>query len=116
VQRLRDVEGRAAVFHSLQKEKQEEVMRRAEAKKRGEDVDTGGRKKDKVEGVPPSKQDRLEKVKKELESRTLYKEGRLVHRTEPEIKTHTSYLVFAVLPREWTGADEAKARRKWGKK
>ncbi|KAH7067925.1 S-adenosyl-L-methionine-dependent methyltransferase [Paraphoma chrysanthemicola] len=122
VQRLRDVEGRAAVFHSLQKEKQDEIMRRAEARKRGENVDGDAKvgKKDKeserLEGVPPSKQDRMEKVKKELESRTLFKEGRLVHRTEPEIKTHTSYLVFAVLPRDWTKEDEAKARKKWGKK
>lgn len=126
VQRLRDVEGRAAVFHSLQKEKQEEVMRRAEARKRGEDVDAavlgGGAKgkkekkeKAKLENVPPSKMDRLEKSKRELENRTLYKEGRLIHRTEPELKTHTSYLVFAVLPREWSKEDEERARRKWSK-
>jgi tRNA (adenine57-N1/adenine58-N1)-methyltransferase len=43
----------------------------------------------------------------------VYKEGKLVHRTEPEVKTHTSYLVFAVLPQEWTAEDEAKARQKW---
>ncbi|KAH6626269.1 S-adenosyl-L-methionine-dependent methyltransferase [Chaetomium sp. MPI-SDFR-AT-0129] len=36
-------------------------------------------------------------------------EGRLITRGEPEIKTHTSYLVFAVLPMEWTEADEAAA-------
>ncbi|KAF1918630.1 S-adenosyl-L-methionine-dependent methyltransferase [Ampelomyces quisqualis] len=116
VQRLRDVEGRAAVFHSLQKEKQEEVMRRAEAKKRGEKiVDKGGKGKS-AENVPPSKSDRLERTKKEFESRTLFKEGRLVHRTEPELKTHTSYLVFAVLPREWSEEDEEMARRRWGGK
>jgi tRNA (adenine57-N1/adenine58-N1)-methyltransferase len=123
VQRLRDVEGRAAVFHSMQREKQEEVMRKAEARKRGEAVgkdgvgeggEVGKGKKKKMEGVPPSKHDRLAQTKKELESRTLFKEGRLVHRTEPELKTHTSYLVFAVLPREWTKEDEGKAKRKWG--
>jgi tRNA (adenine57-N1/adenine58-N1)-methyltransferase len=123
VQRLRDVEDRAKAFHGLQKEKQEQVMRRAEAKKRGEKVpppeeDNGDERlnaKDKAnpEGLPPSKQDRLERAKKELENRTLFKEGRLVHRTEPELKTHTSYLVFAVLPREWNKLDEEKARRKW---
>ncbi|KAF1847820.1 tRNA methyltransferase complex GCD14 subunit [Cucurbitaria berberidis CBS 394.84] len=117
VQRLRDVEGRAAVFHGLQKEKQQEVMRKAEAKKKGHNVkpaeDGEGKKKAKMEGVPPSKQDRLERTKKELESRTLFKEGRLVHRTEPELKTHTSYLVFAVLPREWSWDDEEKARKNW---
>ena len=125
VQRLRDVEGRAAVFHSLQKEKQEDVMRRAEARKRGKQSDntegeesgTGHKKekKDRIikEGLPPSKHDRLDKAKKDLETRVLYKEGRLVHRTEPELKTHTSYLVFAVLPRQWTAEDEEKARKKY---
>ena len=122
VQRQRDVEGRAKVFHGLQKEKQEEIMRKVEAKKRGEKVSAleeggengNGKGKEKIEGVPPSKHDRLERAKKELENRELFKEGRLVHRTEPELKTHTSYLVFAVLPREWTAEDEEKARRKWG--
>lgn len=124
VQRLRDVEGRAKVFHGLQKEKQEQVMRRAEALKRGEkppplqEEEEGNgntvKLRGKVESVPPSKQDRLERAKKELESRALFKEGRLVHRTEPEIKTHTSYLVFAVLPREWSKQDEAQARKRWG--
>jgi tRNA (adenine57-N1/adenine58-N1)-methyltransferase len=122
VQRLRDVEGRAKVFHGLQKEKQEEIARKVEAKKRGnkappaeEEQETGkGKGKVKIEGVPPSKHDRLERAKQELENRELFKEGRLVHRTEPELKTHTSYLVFAVLPREWTKEDEEKAERKWG--
>lgn len=122
VQRLRDVEDRAKVFHGLQKEKQEQVMRRAEAKKRGEKVPAvqdeeeamGEGKKRKLEGLPPSKHDRLERAKKESASRPLFKEGRLVCRTENEIKTHTSYLVFAVLPIEWTAEDEAKARKKWG--
>lgn len=45
--------------------------------------------------------------------RKLWKEGRIVHRTETDLKTHTSYLVFAVLPREWTGEDEARCREKW---
>ncbi|KAJ2992937.1 hypothetical protein NUW58_g2000 [Xylaria curta] len=39
--------------------------------------------------------------------------GRLVHRTEAEIKTHTSYLVFAVLPQEWSEEQEAAAFEKW---
>ncbi|KAF1997010.1 tRNA methyltransferase complex GCD14 subunit [Amniculicola lignicola CBS 123094] len=119
VQRLRDVEGRAHVFHSLQKEKQEVIMRRAEAKKRGEKVaplkeELGdGKQKVNFEALPPSKHDRLERAKKDLEKREIFKEGRLVHRTESEIKTHTSYLVFAVLPREWSKEEEEKARKKW---
>ncbi|KAI9898595.1 hypothetical protein N3K66_006955 [Trichothecium roseum] len=39
--------------------------------------------------------------------------GRLIHRPELEIKSHTSYLVFAMLPREWTEEDEAAALAKW---
>ncbi|KAI0398336.1 tRNA methyltransferase complex GCD14 subunit [Xylariaceae sp. FL0594] len=39
--------------------------------------------------------------------------GRLIHRTEAEIKTHTSYLVFAVLPQEWTEEQEAAAFDAW---
>ena len=42
-----------------------------------------------------------------------FAEGRLITRGEPEIKTHTSYLVFAILPREWTEEDEAKALQRW---
>jgi tRNA (adenine57-N1/adenine58-N1)-methyltransferase len=41
--------------------------------------------------------------------------GKLIHRTEPELRTHTSYLVFAVLPREWTEEDEAAEQAKWSK-
>lgn len=44
-----------------------------------------------------------------------YNGGKLIHRTEPELKTHTSYLVFAVLPRAWTEEDEAAAQAKWSK-
>lgn len=39
--------------------------------------------------------------------------GRIVHRPEAELKTHTSYLVFAILPREWSEEDEAAAMAKF---
>ncbi|TGJ85775.1 hypothetical protein E0Z10_g2970 [Xylaria hypoxylon] len=39
--------------------------------------------------------------------------GRLIHRTESEIKTHTSYLVFALLPQEWSEEQEAAAFENW---
>jgi tRNA (adenine57-N1/adenine58-N1)-methyltransferase len=55
-----------------------------------------------------SKQERLENIRAALADRKLYKEGRLVHRSEPELKTHTSYLVFAVLPMKWTESDEER--------
>jgi tRNA (adenine57-N1/adenine58-N1)-methyltransferase len=62
------------------------------------------------------KQARLAQIKEALNERKLYKEGRLVHRAEGELKTHTSYLVFALLPQEWTEGDEARAKEKWGGK
>lgn len=40
-------------------------------------------------------------------------QGRIVHRSEGELKTHTSYLVFATLPPEWSDEDEAAAMAKW---
>ncbi|KAE8385810.1 tRNA methyltransferase complex GCD14 subunit [Aspergillus alliaceus] len=43
----------------------------------------------------------------------LYKQGRLITRSEIDLKNHTSYLVFAVLPREWTEEDEQRCRKKW---
>ena len=48
----------------------------------------------------------MDRIRREAEDRKIYKEGNLVSRTEPEVKTHTSYLVFAVLPRDWSEADE----------
>lgn len=36
--------------------------------------------------------------------------GMRVTRIEPEVKSHTSYLVFAVLPREWSEEEEATVR------
>jgi len=40
-------------------------------------------------------------------------DGRLITKGEPEIKTHTSYLVFAQLPMEWSEEDEAAALAKY---
>jgi tRNA (adenine57-N1/adenine58-N1)-methyltransferase len=88
VARLKEVEGTFKAFHES-----------------GDKPETG--KKDKGN---PNNRDR---IIESLVEKKVYKEGRLVHRTEPEVKTHTSYLVFAVLPQEWTAEDEAKAREKW---
>jgi tRNA (adenine57-N1/adenine58-N1)-methyltransferase len=60
-----------------------------------------------------SKAERLAEIKRNLASRKLFKEGRLVHRTEPEVKTHTSYLTFAVLPTAWSEGEEEEAAAKW---
>ncbi|KAK8208143.1 S-adenosyl-L-methionine-dependent methyltransferase [Phyllosticta capitalensis] len=100
--RLREVEGRLKLFHESTAAAAANQDGGAAA---GANVEKGWGKE--------SKNQRLLKIKELEKERKTYKEGRLVHRTEPEIKTHTSYLCFALLPREWTAADEEKARRKW---
>ena len=57
-----------------------------------------------------SKQQRLADIRDAQENRKLFKEGRLVSKAESELKTHTSYLVFAVLPRVWSEDDEKAAQ------
>lgn len=88
IARLREVESKLTVFHANGKDGAESrtIM---------------------------SKQERLEKIKREQEGRKLYKEGNLVHRTEPEVKTHTSYLVFATLPKAWSEQDETACLQRW---
>lgn len=39
-----------------------------------------------------------------------YEQGRLYHRTESDIRSHTSYLVFAILPVTWTPEDDFRAQ------
>lgn len=93
VGRLREVEGRSKIFH---------------------DGGHGGEEQGMTPGLGQiSKQQRLESIRNALAERKLYKEGRLIHKAEPELKTHTSYLVFAVLPREWSENDEKLAQEKW---
>jgi tRNA (adenine57-N1/adenine58-N1)-methyltransferase catalytic subunit len=72
----------------------------------GEDLDS----KKEPERIRESRQERLERIKRAEADRKTFKEGNLVHRTELEIKTHTSYLTFAVLPIEWSDADEQKRK------
>jgi len=82
LQRLLDVEGNFKVFH-----------------------ETGAKTKKKQDNP-----NNREKIMESLVEKKVYKEGKLVHRTEPEVKNHTSYLVFAILPREWSAEDEARVR------
>lgn len=96
IARLREIEGRSRAFH------QEAFAR--ETKPAGNSTSD------------MSKQQRIEKIKGMQDARKLYKEGRLVHKSEPDLKTHTSYLVFAILPRDWTDADELQAQQRWPSK
>lgn len=91
--RLREVESKLSDFH---------------ANKMADKTGAAGEAK-KVQ----SKAERLEQLKKDAESRKLYKEGTLTHRTEPDVKTHTSYLVFATLPRLWNEEDEKACETMW---
>jgi len=52
-------------------------------------------------------------ILKSLVEDKVYKDGRLIHRIDSEIRTHTSYLVFAVLPIEWSTQEEEKVLAKW---
>ncbi|KAF2841337.1 tRNA methyltransferase complex GCD14 subunit [Patellaria atrata CBS 101060] len=112
VARLKEVEGRWKEFHD---ERVAERMKggrgpRGPKGKDGRKVEVEEDLKDENGKAQETMNAGRAKVSKAWE------EGRLVHRTEPELKTHTSYLVFAVLPREWTAEDEEKARRKWNSK
>ena len=92
---------------------EEAVGRLREVETKFSDFQANSRQNESVGRKVQSKAERLEKVKKDAEGRKLYKEGLLVHRTEPDVRTHTSYLVFATLPREWTEDDEKMAAERW---
>ena len=62
-----------------------------------------------------SKQERLKRIRDAQEGRKTYKEGQLVTKTEQDVKAHTSYLVFAVLPRQWTEEDELRTVQRFTK-
>lgn len=108
VARLKEVEGHFLKFHNGNI-----------SETTGEDRENGEESNPATPAVPPAKKEPREnpnskaKILEALVERKIYKDGRLVHRAEPELKTHTSYLVFAVLPIEWTEEDEAKAREKF---
>ena len=126
MERLREVEGRSRLFHEMDaKAVKGDAKGEEDDREDGADiemVDVEGkhqneetRKEDEGKSAKYiSKQARLSAIAAAVPSRKLYKEGRLVTKSEPELKTHTSYLVFAILPREWSEEDEAEAQRMWG--
>ena len=94
VQRLREVEERAKVWRGQSGIENDDELASEKERLRG-----------------PNESERREAAKER--DRTMFKKGKLVHRPEPEVKTHTSYLVFAILPREWSLEDERKIRLQW---
>jgi tRNA (adenine57-N1/adenine58-N1)-methyltransferase len=123
---LPDVNKAVARLHELERKNEEFVSaRRGAAGGGGGSSGGGGDDQEAGEGEESekagrsssrnqcqSRQDRQRGIQEALKSRKVYKEGQLVHQTEPDMKTHTSYLVFAVLPREWSEEDEAAAEAK----
>lgn len=111
--RLREVEGHFLKYHNSEAGETPTT----EDAENGEETSSSNAKpphspkkqKIKSEENPNSKA----KILESLVDRKIYKEGKLAHRAEPELKTHTSYLVFAILPIEWSQEDEAKARAKF---
>lgn len=104
--KLREVEGRNAHFHELER------RRKAEEAAKG-DFEMNDKEEKGPSGEYVSKAERLERIKQKEKERKLYKEGQLIHRSEAELKTHTSYLVFAFLPQEWSEEDETRAQDMW---
>jgi tRNA (adenine57-N1/adenine58-N1)-methyltransferase len=92
--RLRQLETKTADFIERRK-KQMELMKNEGSPNIFPEDEPG------VRGGPDSREERIKKFHLAAQNRKTFKEGRLVHRTEPELKTHTSYLVFGILPREW---------------
>ncbi|KAK5119164.1 hypothetical protein LTR85_007778 [Meristemomyces frigidus] len=109
VGRLREIEQKQGDFHASKSSEEDGQQANVGAQTYGKKAKANGKAVKKVE----TKQERLDRIKREAEERKLYKEGNLVHRTEPEVKTHTSYLVFAILPKEWTDEDERAALEAW---
>ncbi|KAH8664225.1 tRNA methyltransferase complex GCD14 subunit-domain-containing protein [Xylariales sp. PMI_506] len=103
VGRLREVEGRSKDFH--------ERSQKSAALDGSGDQDTD--MTDGATGPALQATNGTDKSVKPGDSVPAFMQGRLIHRTEPEIKTHTSYLVFAVLPQEWSEEQEAAAFARW---
>lgn len=115
ITRLREVESRARAYHPEAFAGAAAAAAKSQPKTAGNPPLSSSALSPSPSDPSKSKQHRISKNKKEVqESRKLFREGRLVHKTEPDLKTHTSYLVFAILPRDWTEAEEGEAQKRWG--
>ena len=96
IARLAEVESRNVEFREMQsfRHKLPEEQRGEEARRE-------------------SKLERRQRIAEEAGPRKPWTEGFLVHKTEPELKSHTSYLVFAILPAEWTEEQELACHKEW---
>ncbi|GBF61280.1 tRNA (adenine(58)-N(1))-methyltransferase catalytic subunit [Trichophyton mentagrophytes] len=123
--RLRTHEERAKAFREKQIRNAAEFASKKAAQAEGNEEEENGAKSENTEAISePIKDDspaesvpaRTEKTWQPKPSVPQYKQGTLIHRSEPELKTHTSYLVFAILPCAWSEEDEKRCREKWPSK
>lgn len=94
VEKLKELDAKITQFHENSKQERTDG---GEAGKKGKKATNASLE---------TKKERLDRIKEEDKERKVWREGRLVHKTESELKTHTSYLTFAVLPQVWTADDE----------
>ena len=106
VERLRKVEARAREF---QKKGRKSTLAAGSNAAANDDDDDG----DEDDLSIMAQEDDADETQDEADNTPSWLQGRLVHRTESEIKTHTSYLTFAVLPRAWSSAQDNAALKAW---
>ena len=92
IERQRHVEKRLKAFHDMTRETKGNATGSLQVDKEQWDR--------KISALGPSKQERMEQNRTEEANRKLFKEGKIMHRTGAEMKTHTSYLTFAILVEE----------------
>jgi tRNA (adenine57-N1/adenine58-N1)-methyltransferase len=120
VARLRMIEDRGKAFHENQNQGEPDNAHRASQGEEHDDVEMSNcklvsepEKADLVgNGLDLSNHDSTATSSQQTQV-PAFKQGRLVHRSELELKTHTSYLVFAILPRLWSDEDEQRCRQRW---
>lgn len=109
--RLKEIETKAAEHNA-------KMFAASCGRKKGDDDDDDDMEEDvkpDTGATNPTQDNAVQVIEEETKNPTAksFTQGHLVTRPETEIKAHTSYLVFAILPREWTEEDEAAAAAKW---
>ncbi|KAF7562298.1 hypothetical protein G7046_g1805 [Stylonectria norvegica] len=101
VARLKEINKKTRQFHQ------------AQSKIANDDPDGSGMDIDTPSSYPEKTKGNSKELVDDDEDSKPWMQGKLFHRAEAELKTHTSYLTFALLPQEWSAEDEAAAEAKW---
>lgn len=104
VNRMRALEKQVKQFREIQAQTQSRGQGQTQAE---DDMSVGGN------GAEDGNENENEEANTSAPKIPPHRMGRVVHRSEPDLKTHTSYLVFAILPQEWTEEDEKRCRQIW---